>query len=70
MIYYLHEIKVCIITVCCKYVLGCNVLNSLILYLACAMQAKMKTKVIKNVYDLWNVHNKVCIDMISKLGSK
>lgn len=34
---------------CCKFVLGCNVLNILILYMyiACDMQANMKTKVFK-----------------------
>lgn len=32
--------------------------------------SKNEDKSYKNVYDLWNVYNKVCIDMILKFGFK
>lgn len=56
-----------IITVYCKYVLGCNALNLLILYLACYMQASKSSK---NVYDLLNIYNRVSLGTGSKLWLK
>lgn len=76
MIYYLHEMKVLLhfVQCCCKFVLGCNILNILILYMyiACDMQAsKYEDKSHQKIFTIYEIFiNRMCIDKVRNFDLK